>query len=105
MLPTNHINDYLVKSHEHIGGLRGVYRFPNNYGASVVAGGLVTAYRGNYYLELAVLRFHSEDDEDFSLDYDTPITDDIMIFDSEEELIRTLEAIKELHDNELQLPE
>ncbi|BAK52866.1 hypothetical protein F373_gp054 [Bacillus phage SP-10] len=97
MLPTNHINNYLVKSHK-LGarGLRGVYRFPNNYGASVVVGGLVTANQGNYYLELVVLRFHSEDDEDFSLDYDTPITDDIMIFDNEEELIRTLEAIKEL---------
>jgi hypothetical protein len=92
-LPQNHINDYLVKSHEHMGGLRGVYRFPNNYGASVVAGGLITSHRGEYYIEVAVLYFEGDD---FTLTYDTPLTDDIIILKSEEELIKILEEIKAL---------
>ena len=96
MSPTNHINEYLVTSHEHMGGLRGVYRFPNNYGASVVAGGLITSHRGDYYIELAVLYFPTEDNDNFELTYDTPITDDIAIFKDEETLIRTLEEIKAL---------
>ena len=95
-LPTNHINEYLVESHEHAGGIRGVYRFPNNYGASVVAGGLVTAHRGEHYIEMAVLYFPSEDNEEFELSYDTPITDDVVILKDEESLIRTLEEIKAL---------
>ncbi|OMI07662.1 hypothetical protein BVL54_19750 [Bacillus paralicheniformis] len=94
-LPTNHINDYLVASHEHMGGLRGIYRFPNGYGASVIAGGIVTAHRGDNYIELAVLRFE-EGSEDYDLCYDTPITDDVEILSNEKDLINMLLDIKRL---------
>ncbi len=53
------------------------YRFPNNYGASVIQnewsyGGAMGLY------EIAVLKFNSDDDEDWELCYDTPVTSDVI---------------------------
>lgn len=93
-LPENHINQYLLNHGEWLGGIRGVYRFENGYGASVVAGGATTRFRGDYYIELAVLKFGEGDS--FDLCYDTPLTDDVMIMKSEESLIETLWEIQKL---------
>lgn len=56
------------------GAYRYKFRFPNGYGASLIIGGIM-AYGG---LELAVIEFGSDDDEDFDLVYDTPITSDVV---------------------------
>jgi hypothetical protein len=49
-----------------------LYRFPNGYGASVAN------HDFSYGTELAVLHFDGEGDFDYSLDYSTPITDDVI---------------------------
>lgn len=51
-----------------------LYRFPNGYGASVVRGlGTYGSIKGLW--ELAVIQF---EEEDWSLTYRTPITDDVI---------------------------
>ena len=45
------------------------YRFPNNYGASVVQNEYSYGGDAGYY-EIAVLKFHSDNNEDYTLDYD-----------------------------------
>lgn len=79
------------------GGNQVVYKFPNGYGASVVDGMMLHSYP--FYLEVAVLKFNGDK---FNLTYDTPITNDVEILDSYEELVDILTRIKDLR---LQLEE
>jgi hypothetical protein len=51
-------------------------RFRNGYGASIITGG--SAYGRGDTLEIAVIRFLSESNDDFELCYDTPITGDVI---------------------------
>lgn len=85
------LGDFIVQaSVRGIGAKQVVFRFPNNYGASVILGGI------SYGLELAVISFGNADNESFSLRYDTPIASDVVPFLDDETLIETLEAIIKL---------
>ncbi len=59
-----------AEEHESYGGIRRVYRFENNYGASVVCHEFSYSSKGGKW-ELAVLYGDH-------LTYDTPITDDVI---------------------------
>jgi hypothetical protein len=75
------------------GAVQKMYRFSNNYGASVVKG--EHTYGGDEGLwELAVTKFKT--DGDFVLDYTTPITEDVeghLTDDAVEELLNKIEAL------------
>lgn len=71
-----------------------LFRFENGYGASVIKG------RGTYGFdqdlwELAVIKF-AVDCDDYILDYDTPITDDVVGYQNDGEVLELLERIKNL---------
>ena len=67
------------------------YVFPNGYGASVIDSG----YGSDQGLfEVAVLK--KVTDNDYKLCYDTPITDDVIGWLTNEQVIELLEQIKEL---------
>jgi hypothetical protein len=76
------------------GAVQKLYRFANNYGASVVKG--EHTYGGEEGLwELAVIRFKT--DGEFNLDYTTPITEDVeghLTDDDVEELLTKIEALR-----------
>lgn len=74
------------------GGTQTVHRFENGYGASVIRGGTY-AYGG---LEVAVLKFSGPAPADYSLCYDTEITDDVLGYLSEDEVVEILEQIENL---------
>ena len=57
------------------GGVQNVYKFDNGYGASVVQHEFSYGSHENLW-ELAVIHFDS--DGEWSLDYSTPITDDVI---------------------------
>jgi hypothetical protein len=67
------------------------YRFPNGYGASVIRGGMA-AYGG---LELAVIKYENEGPE-WSLCYDTPVTDDVLGYLDDDDVQRHLQEILDL---------
>lgn len=73
-----------------------LFKFDNGYGASVVN----CYYYGycNRYKpwELAVVKFDSDDN--FELDYDTDITDDVIGYLDDEEVRNLLKRISELND-------
>ncbi|WP_419154005.1 hypothetical protein [Weissella viridescens] len=69
-------------------GYQTIYKFPNGYDASVVHG-LYT-----YDLELAVLLF--DDNSNYSIDYCTSITHDVIDHLTQQELADTLNDIREL---------
>ncbi|EAE6190763.1 TPA: hypothetical protein LEQ12_002535 [Listeria monocytogenes] len=81
--------DYIIthKGPTPIFNVQQVYRFPNNYGASVVSGPYT------YGIELAVILF---DNEDWHIIYDTPITNDILGYLNEVSLKRALKDIYDL---------
>ena len=76
-------------------GTQKVYRFDNQFGASVVShkysyGG----DRGKW--ELAVIKFYSDDNDDWSLTYETPITSDVIGHLDEDEVADLLTRVAEL---------
>ena len=80
--------DYIIKKQEEIGDFQTIYKFPNDYGASVIHSIM------SYGLELAVLYFEG-DTPHFS--YSTPITNDVIGYiPDQEELTKLLDQIKAL---------
>jgi len=72
------------------GGYQHIYRFDNDFGASVIN------HSFSYGTELAVVKFNSKDNFDFEIKYNTPITDDVIGYLSEVELEDILKEIKGL---------
>ena len=75
------------------GGVRKLYRFPNNYGASVVRHPYSYGFDENLW-ELAVIKFES--DTDWSLCYLTPLTNDVLGHQTEEQITELLNQIEQL---------
>lgn len=80
-------------------GIQYIFRFENNYGASVVK------HCGSYgheddLWELAVLSFYGEGLWDWELNYDTDITDDVIGHCDDSEIREILAKIKELEPYE-----
>ena len=79
-----------------VGGAQSLYKFDNNYGASVIQTGYTSQGQEGLY-ELAVI-FCDEDDIDitnFEL-VDTPITDDIIYHLREQDVDKILDQIEGL---------
>lgn len=76
-------------------GTQRLYRFTgNNYGASVISNRY--SYGGKSGLwELAVIKW---DGDDFDICYDTPITDNVIGYLTEEDVVDILMQIKALPD-------
>lgn len=90
----------LILEREVNGGTQELYRFDNNYGASVVRGG-TTIFGGTYgaeegLWELAVIKFKGPGDLEWSLTYDTEITDDVLGSLTREDITNTLEKIENI---------
>lgn len=81
MLTDNYL--LLEKPHPSVGGVQRIYRFDNGYGLSVVNGAMLHGY--SFAWEIAVLKDVAKDGSSFDLTYDTELTDDIEVFDSDEE--------------------
>lgn len=79
------------------GGVQKIYRFANGRGASVVQNSFSYGARDGLW-ELAVLRFHSEDMSDYSIDFNTPITNNVLGHLSGADVYETLCAIRELSE-------
>jgi hypothetical protein len=81
-----------VETSKHHGGHQYVYRFDNEYGASVVRHQY--SYGGEVGLwEVAVIKFEGKD---WRLAYDTPITDDVIGWLTDDEVGETLSQIDSL---------
>lgn len=84
--------EYLKFDEEYLGGQHKVYKFPNNYGASVIQNDY--SYGGERGLwEVGVIFFFGDD---YELTYSTPITEDVLGYLTDEEVCETLEQIKNL---------
>ena len=86
---------YLVNKKEILGGIQYRFKFDNEYGASVVK------HWGSYgherdLWELAVIWYSHPEKDIWYLTYDTDITDDVIGYLTDEEVISILKQINEL---------
>jgi len=63
-------------------GTQRLYRFKNNYGLSLVNSPILHAYP--FAWEAAVIKFTSSESDEFVIVYDTELTDDVVVFGSDE---------------------
>ncbi len=76
-------------------GVQKLYRFPNGYGASVIR--TQSSYGGRSGLwELAVIKYCGDGIDAFHLTYETPITDDVVGYLTDEEVDKLLTQVEEL---------
>lgn len=73
-------------------GVQYLFKFENGYGASVIK------HHGSYghnedLWELAVIKF---EDDNYYLNYDTPVTDDVLGWLTDEDVGKLLKRIKDL---------
>jgi len=80
------------------GGEQRCYRV-GFYGLSVVNGRALHSY--SYAWEAAVIKFENEDNDRFNLDYTTELSDDVEVFDTDEEtnafLLRAFDVFEKLN--------
>ena len=92
------------KEHPTLGmaGTQKLWRFENGFGASVIQFKMMTGRYGSYTdddteWELAVIKFEDgDDDETFTLTYDTPITDDVIGHLQGKDIVKILKKIQKL---------
>ena len=86
-----------IETRQHMvgmGGVQKIYRFDNNYGASVVRFQYSYGYEKGLW-ELAVIGF-PDDSDDYRITYETYLTDDVIGYLSDKQVEETLIAIQEL---------
>ena len=78
-----------------MGGVQRLYRFENGYGASVVRAPFTYGSSDGLW-ELAVIEFVGDSFDEFSLTYDTDVTDDVEGHLNEVDVDRLLSQIEAL---------
>lgn len=76
-------------------GVSFIFRFENNYGASVVKHKFSYGYNEDLW-ELAVIEFTDESNEEWHITYDTPITEDVIGYLKDEAVRELLGKIKDI---------
>jgi hypothetical protein len=92
--PVNNVNpttfqELKFQDHTLVGRKQCIVQFPNGYGASIVKGDHTYGGKDGLY-ELAVFG------KDGHITYDTPITDDVLGYLTEQDVEDTLNKIKDL---------
>jgi len=88
-----HIN--VERPHLNItGATQRIYKFPNDYGASVIWGGSFIGSDPTAPYEVAVIQFTEGDH--YYLDYSTPLGRDVFRYQNEEQVRDLLKQIKNL---------
>lgn len=85
--------EFLVERYPDMDGVHYVFRFANDYGASVIKVSGSYGYRNDQW-ELGVVIF--DEDGQYELTYDTPITKDVIGYLTDEDVRDLLGRIKEL---------
>jgi hypothetical protein len=93
------IQPLIEQPHPMGAGTQKVYRFANGYGASVIQLNHLGAssYGGEQGLwEMAVAKFHGPGNDDWEVTYDTPVSDDVIGWLSDEDVEARLAEIRDL---------
>lgn len=86
-----------VRTNSLNGGIQKIYKFDNGYGASVIKNAFSYGW-GDDLWELAVIKFKGA--FDWEIVYDTEITDDVVVYLTEDEVQEILKKIREIEKDE-----
>lgn len=87
--------NYLLGTKDSFDGVHYMFRFENGYGASIIKHMYSYGHEDDLW-ELAVTVFPHKDAKYYDLCYDTPITDDVLGWKTDDEIREILNEIKEL---------
>ena len=85
----------LIEKSEHLGGIQYLFKFENNFGASVVKHSVSYGHEEDLW-ELAVIEYYGSGE--WYLTYDTCITDDVIGCLTDEDVRELLTKISKLND-------
>ena len=83
-------NKYIIDINSINNGMQVLFKFDNNFGLSVVCHSFSYGNKQEKF-EVAVIKFESDDT--WSLTYDTEITDDVLGYQSKEDVISLIERV------------
>ena len=85
---------HLVVERPHLGGVQRVYRFNDGHGLSLVNAPMLHSYP--FAWEAAVINGVAETGASFRIVYDTPLSNDVEVFQSDDEANEFIERAAEL---------
>ncbi len=85
---------YLIKKGELDDGVQYIFKFPNDYGASVIKTRYSYGYKQDLW-EMGLIFFVGDGDRDWHLTYERDFEDDVKGYLTDEEVNRLLEKIIE----------
>ena len=83
-------NKYIIDFNSINNGMQLLFRFDNNFGLSVICHSFSYGNKEETF-EVAVIKFSSNGT--WNLTYDTPITDDVLGYQSKEDVISLIEKV------------
>ena len=89
--------DMILERPHMVGGVQRLYRFKSGYGLSLVNGSMLHVYP--FAWEAAVVVNPTEDGKMDSLTYDTELTDDVEVFETDAEADAFIARAKKLFDD------
>ncbi len=85
-------NKYIIDFNSINKGMQITFRFDNNYGLSVVCHSFSYG-NSNGEFEIAIIIFNSEDNKDWDICYYTNITDDVLGYQTKDDVISIIERV------------
>jgi hypothetical protein len=81
---------YIIDINSYNKGMQILFRFPNNYGISLVCHSLSYGNDDNEF-EIAIINYDSEDNDDWDICYTTKLTQDVLGYQSKEDVIDVIQ--------------
>lgn len=89
------LHKYQVDEGPRLGGIQYIYAFPNGYGVSLIKSEF--SYGGQADLwEIAVIEINSVDTLEWNLCYDTPVSDDVIGYLTDDEAREIMKQVFDL---------
>jgi hypothetical protein len=85
-------NKYIVDLNAINHGMGVVFRFDNEYGISLVCHSFSYGNKNDEF-EIAIIKFNSEDNKNWNICYDTDITNDVLGYQSKEDVIEIIQKV------------
>jgi hypothetical protein len=89
-------NQYIVDLNAINHGMGVLFRFDNEYGISLVCHSFSYSNKNDEF-EIAVIKFNSKDNNDWDIVYDTEVTNDVLGYQSKEEVIEIIQKVINLN--------
>lgn len=81
---------YIIDINSYNKGMQVLFRFPNNFGISLVCHSFSYG-NSNDEFEIAIINYNSEENDDWDICYTTELTQDVLGYQSKEDVIDVIQ--------------